>query len=592
MRGREALFAWAGMLADAAAARGQMVYSELHGAGVPLLHDLPHPALLANAARALARLCGGFLDPASRRAADVDLRFLSSFARNGAGGGRFHAWHEQSLAGSADDGAVGGARWLDARNLARQLQFRERQAALLRAAAAASGASEAAAAAAAADADAAPPPALAPEAAGPFVWNAVTEYFGLAVRLNHLSLSPTVKRVKHLLDRAHKVRGELLEAADALAALPGGGLAPGAPGGVAPDLAPQWQRLLRARWQLARCVEAWAGAFVFAGDMDALMAGALPLTRAVAVALTRAVIADAEGYAAAGGAGAGAGAGADAGAGGPPTPGRAAAGTPNVRGGGGGGGGGGGDAAAPPATPRLLAGAFTGAAPPQPAAVARELARCGGGARLPELTPALPLPPPCASLRSLPEHLVQDAAELLRWLTGHSLQAVHAVNPQTGNASIYFEDAEPAVRDIATALLTFVGSQLHLHNPYLRGALVKALLACVRSAAAGAAATRNAAAQTPRRHPRACPPPAPRAAAARPSAAAGTCRRATTRRATSRTRALRPAACRRGSARGPRRARRCRACSRGTRWPCRRWARRCSSSTSTLRTAGTTTPFT
>jgi ubiquitin conjugation factor E4 B len=66
-------------------------------------------------------------------------------------------------------------------------------------------------------------------------------------------------------------------------------------------------------------------------------------------------------------------------------------------------------------------------------------------------------------------------AELVRWIPSHAVMAVHPVDPKKGNPGIFYEATEPAMRDVATALLTFLASPLHLHNPYLRGNLAKAL---------------------------------------------------------------------------------------------------------------------
>lgn len=547
-RGREALFAWMGLLLDANAARTQTAYATFH-ATPALVAGVSHPALLFNAARAFVKLCAPFLDPSARRAADLDIRYFSRSVTNGAGGGRFHAFADERLApfweeGGEGGGAGGGASWLDARNLARQEQYRQRQLAMQRsAAAAAMGGLGAAPSGAGSEPSLAasdvPAPVLpaASEYGGPIPWNAVTEFFGLAVRGAHLSLGSALARGRQLTQRAHKLRSAMLESVDTLLALPNNGMAvaewasvPASMRQLSPAALPHYQRLKHASWGLAKVCEGYLSLFVYQGDMEALTQTHLPLQRLLAVTLTRAVIADAEGYRAhlAQGVAAAAAAAvaADGSAGGAALKGAAASLAPaslartgsapaaagRAREGSDGGGaflpgaegapaislralssveGGAGTAAA--ASPLLQrspssggssgsvrgpsVGAFASPAPPVPAALRRLIAGGGGGGevRLPELFPSLPLPPPSRALCSLPEHLLADMAELVRWIPSHAVMAVHPVDPKKGNPGIFYEATEPAMRDVATALLIFLASPLHLHNPYLRGNLAKAL---------------------------------------------------------------------------------------------------------------------
>lgn len=118
---------------------------------------------------------------------------------------------------------------------------------------------------------------------------------------------------------------------------------------------------------------------------------------------------------------------------------------------------------------------FASVNPPLPETQRRQLASNATTLLEPAVLPLMPLPPPCRSLCSLPEHIIADMAELLRWIMSPSVQAVHPINPRKGNASVFYEDAEPAMRAIATAFATLLASPLHVHNPYLRGKLIRAL---------------------------------------------------------------------------------------------------------------------
>lgn len=118
---------------------------------------------------------------------------------------------------------------------------------------------------------------------------------------------------------------------------------------------------------------------------------------------------------------------------------------------------------------------FASASPPLPETLRRQLASGAATLLEPDVLPLVPLPPPCHSVCSLPEHVVTDMAELLRWTVGPSVQAVHPINPRKGNPSFFYEDSEPSMRAIATAFVTLLSSPLHVHNPYLRGKLIRAL---------------------------------------------------------------------------------------------------------------------
>lgn len=118
---------------------------------------------------------------------------------------------------------------------------------------------------------------------------------------------------------------------------------------------------------------------------------------------------------------------------------------------------------------------FASPNPPLPESLRRQLASNATTLLEPAVLPLMPLPPPCRSLCTLPEHIIADMADLLRWTIGPSVQAVHPINPRKGNASVFYEDAEPSMRAIATAFAALLASPLHVHNPYLRGKLIKAL---------------------------------------------------------------------------------------------------------------------
>ena len=153
-------------------------------------------ALLFNATRALMHLCAPFMDPADPKTVRIDLRFMSNTCLNGRGGGRFLATEDAQLAPAAiggdeaDDDSARTQSWVDARNLARSQQFRDRQAALLRAAGA--------------SAPAAPPS----KAKNWSEFHPITEMYFLTLRAAHLGLQAALHRQKNIARQINHLKKE------------------------------------------------------------------------------------------------------------------------------------------------------------------------------------------------------------------------------------------------------------------------------------------------------------------------------------------------------------------------------------------------
>jgi hypothetical protein len=519
--GKDAVFNWVGGLYDANGARTMSAYEWAQPS--PAITGLSSSALLFNASRAMLALCEPFLgDPCSPKTARIDLRYVSNTVPNGSGGGRFHMRRgEERLApfidysegaggsGSGGSGADAGSTqpsWIDARNYARQHQFRERHKAMVAAALGGNkggsggagvdvtdgGASSAAALSLSSPwEDVYAPLGSAPSSA-PLAWHPITEMFWLAVRGVHLADTALRARDGRLRESLAGLRAQRFKLAALLRRVPGGGVVTTAARGGATtvELGPQAVLTQHTAQYVSntrvgrRAVAAMhaSHALVFNAHPDAL-AAPLRLYRLLAVVLTRAVVPTSARYvggavddawhvlggptAKEGGGGGGAAAGAPKGT----TAAPAAATTAPIAATGGGGGGtgltpvlGGMTLAVPrPVSPVNLGDAAASTAHvvlvppplgPPPAAIP------------PITTVALPLLPPSAVVCGLPEHLLHDMATWARAL-GTSNAPYHVLV----SGGLPF----PALSDLLTALLAFLGSPLHVHNPYARGDIVGAL---------------------------------------------------------------------------------------------------------------------
>ena len=499
---KEAVFAWVGALLDANVARTTSAYEMVTGGGARTA-KLSNGSLLATTGKALLHLCTPFLDPSSTRTARIDIRYVSTTVPNGKGGGRFHMRSGEdrmapfvdydAAAGSGASGSGGGEgdssgapSWIDARNYARQHQFKERHKALVAAAAqqakqlAASSPNAAASASAAALAAAEPyvPLGSAPSPSPIPFWHPITEMFWLAVRCLHVGHMAALGRQSNLRHRqVGALRVRRFHMAAQLRTIPNGGLMPIAGGGQQLVLAPQVLDYYLPFWQATRATRLYVEAMLTSEVMlgqgapeDVLPS--LQLYRLLAVVLTRAVsplgaryvggavedawhilggptakeVTSASAASSAGAASVGRSASA------PASSSSSTSASPSVD------------------TSAAAAAGGTGRSLSSPSSSSSTALVPPPVGPPPSFLPSpfvvLPLPPPPAVVCGLPDHLVLDMCAQLTSLRRNDTAYRTAVNG----------DLPPeALNDVITCLVTLLASPLHVHNPYTKAKIVQAL---------------------------------------------------------------------------------------------------------------------